>query len=181
MPRSAHVPAVTTRVIERKILLIRGQKVMLDADLAALYRVQTRALVQAVVRNRGRFPSDFMFRLSAEEFHGLRSQTVISNARGGRRHRPYAFTEQGVAMLSSVLRSRRAVQVNIAIMRTFVRLREILITHEKLAARIASLERKYDGQFKVVFGAIRELMTSSPIPARRQIGFSTRDEDESAG
>ncbi len=146
---------------------------MLDTDLAGLYRVETRALVQAVTRNRRRFPSDFMFRLNSAEFERLRSQIVMSNARGGRRHRPYAFTEQGVAMLSSVLRSDRAVQANIAIMRAFVRLREILITHERLAAKLETLERKYDGQFRVVFEAIRELMAPSPVAARRQIGFKT--------
>jgi hypothetical protein len=146
---------------------------VLDTDLAALYRVETRVLVQSVSRNRDRFPADFMFRLNAREFDRLRSQIVISNARGGRRHRPYAFTEQGVAMLSSVLRSTRAVQVNIAIMRAFLRLREILITHERLAARLETLERKYDGQFSLVFEAIRELMGPSPVAARRQIGFKT--------
>ena len=168
-----HIAKISAQIIERKILLIRGQKVMLDTDLAALYRVETRALVQAVSRNRGRFPSDYMFRLNAAEFDRLRSQIVISNARGGRRHRPYAFTEQGVAMLSSVLRSDRAVRANIAIMRAFVRLRELLITHERLAAKLEALERKYDGQFRVVFEAIRELMGPSPVAARRQIGFRT--------
>ena len=125
MVGARRVPAISAQIIERKILLIRGQKVILDTDLAALYRVETRAPVQALTRNRARFPADFMFRLNSAEFHRLTSQIVMSNARGGRRHRPYAFTEQGVAMLSSVLRSHRAVQANIAIMRAFVRLREL--------------------------------------------------------
>ena len=148
---------------------------MLDSDLAALYRVQTKVLVQAVRRNPRRFPRDFMFRLTPHEYRLLRSQSVTSKTAGGRRHLPYAFTEQDVAMLSSVLRSARAIHVNIAIMRTFVRLRELLITHERLAARLAALERKYDGQFQIVFEAIRELM--APPPARRQhrIGFRTPD------
>jgi hypothetical protein len=154
---------------------MRHQKVLLDADLAALYGVDTKALVQAVKRNAARFPPDFMFRLTVAEFGTLRSQSVTSNERGGRRHRPYAFTEHGVAMLSSVLRSRRAIHVNIAIMRAFVRLREAEIHHERLAAKIANLERKYDGQFAVVFEAIRELMTPPPAPLRRRIGFGRPD------
>src|SRR5262245_33149935 len=130
--------------IERAILLIRGHKVLLDEDLAALYGVATRVLVQAVHRNRPRFPDDFMFQLSEEEFARLRLQVEISNPRrGGRRYRPYAFTEQGVAMLSSVLRSERAVQVNIEIMRAFVRLRQLLASHEDLARRLDELEQKY--------------------------------------
>jgi hypothetical protein len=173
MTPARRLPVVSSHVIERKILLVRGQRVMLDADIAGLYLVETRTLVQAVTRNRGRFPPDFMFRLSAAEFDHLRSQIVISKARGGRRHRPYAFTEQGVAMLSSVLRSKRAVHANIAIMRAFVRLRQFLITHERLAARLEALERKYDGQFRVVFEAIRELMAPSSVSGRRQIGFRT--------
>lgn len=151
--------------------MIRHQKVLLDADLAALYGVDTKALVQAVKRNPARFPPDFMFRLTVTEFRTLRSQSVTSNERGGRRHRPYAFTEHGVAMLSSVLRSRRAIHVNIAIMRAFVRLREAVLHHERLAARLAVLERKYDGQFAVVFEAIRKLMTPPPSFLRRRIGF----------
>lgn len=157
--------------IERFILVIRGQKVMLDSNLAELYGVKTRALVQAVQRNRERFPEDFMLQLTREEFDDLRSRSVISNAgRGGRRYRPYAFTEQGVAMLSSVLRSERAVQVNIEIMRAFVRLRRMLATHEDLARKLDALEKKYDAQFKVVFDAIRQLM-APPEPKRRQLGF----------
>ncbi|MGH9160177.1 MAG: ORF6N domain-containing protein [Vicinamibacteraceae bacterium] len=162
---------VPTERIERSILLIRGQKVMVDSDLAELYRVETRSLVQAVRRNLRRFPDDFMFRLTKEKFEDLRSQIVISNrGQGGRRYPPYAFTEQGVAMLSSVLHSRRAVQVNIQIMRAFVRLRQILATHAALARKLDRLERTYDAQFRVVFSAIRELMTPRE-PKRRRIGF----------
>jgi len=138
--------------IERRILLIRGQKVMLDADLAELYEVETKELNQAVRRNADRFPEDFMFRLKDDEAAALRSQIVTSNeGRGGRRYNPYAFTEQGVAMLSSVLRSPRAVQVNIAIMRAFVKLREILGSHRDLARRLEEMESKYDEQLRVVF------------------------------
>ena len=159
--------------IDRSILLIRGQKVMLDADLAELYGVETRVLVQAVRRNNERFPDDFMFRLSSQEFAFLRSQSVTSSQWGGRRYPPYAFTEQGVAMLSSVLRSKRAVQVNIEIMRAFVRLREMLATHKDLARKLAAMERKYDAQFKVVFDAIRKLMAPPPARKRPPIGFAT--------
>ena len=145
--------------IERSILLIRGHKVMLDADLAELYGVETRALLQAVSRNQKRFPEDFMYQMSKDEYELLRSQIVISKkGRGGRRYLPYVFTEQGVAMLSSVLRSERAVQVNIEIMRAFVRLRELVATHKDLARKLETLEKRYDAQFKVVFDAIRELM-----------------------
>jgi len=169
------LPGPRVDVIDRRIHLIRHQRVLLDADLAALYGVATKALVQAVKRNRQRFPSDFVFRLTVTEFGTLRSQSVTSKERGGRRHRPYAFTEHGVAMLSSVLRSRRAVHVNILIMRAFVRLREAMLNHERLAAKIAVLERKYDGQFVVVFEAIRALLTPSPSPSRRRIGFGIPD------
>jgi hypothetical protein len=144
--------------IERGIVVIRGHRVMIDADLAALYRVATKALVQAVKRNPDRFPGDFMFQLSPVEFEGLKSQIVTSKGRGGRRTRPYAFTEQGVAMLSSVLRSARAVKVNVEIMRAFVRLRQLLASHADLAARLDELERKYDGQFVMIFDAMRALM-----------------------
>src|SRR5206468_2052761 len=154
--------------VERRILLIRGQKVMLDADLAKLYGVPTKSLNLAVKRNTERFPEDFMFQLTDDEAAGLRFHFETSKSgRGGRRYRPYAFTEQGVAMLSSVLRSARAVQVNIAIMRTFVRLREMLLSNSDLARKLAALENKYDAQFKVVFDAIRELM-QPPTPPRRE-------------
>ena len=156
--------------IERRILLIRGQKVMLSTDLAELYGVAPRVLVQAVKRNQERFPDDFMFQMTRAELANLKSQIVTSSWGGARRATPYAFTEQGVAMLSSVLRSPRAVQVNIAIMRAFVKLREILASHRDLARRLDQMESKYDAQFKVVFDAIRELMTPPKKP-RRRIGF----------
>lgn len=156
--------------IESRIYLLRGHKVMLSPDLADLYEVEPRALVQAVKRNIERFPEDFMFQLSQEEFDNLKSQIVISSWGGLRRATPYAFTEQGVAMLSSVLRSKRAVMVNVEIMRAFVRLRQMLAAHADLARKLATLEKKYDAQFKVVFDAIRELMTP-PAGKKRPIGF----------
>ena len=156
--------------VERRIFLVRGRKVMLDFDLAELYGVETRALKQAVRRNLDRFPADFMFELSTAEIKNLVSQTVIPTRGKLGGATPMAFTEQGVAMLSSVLRSSRAVQVNIAIMRTFVRLREMLLSNAELARKLAALENKYDAQFKVIFDAIRELMLP-PEPTRRKIGF----------
>jgi ORF6N domain len=159
--------------IERAILLIRGQKVMLDRDLAVLYGVPTKALNQAVSRNQSRFPDDFMFQLSAEELSNWRSQIVTSNpaAKMSIRRRPYVFTEQGVAMLSSVLRSKRAAQVNVEIMRAFVRLRELMASHKDLARKLDELERKYDENFRVVFDAIRQFMAPPPAGKRRPIGF----------
>jgi hypothetical protein len=156
--------------IEETIFIIRGQKVMLSPKLAELYQIEPRALVQAVKRNIERFPEDFMFQLTDEEFKNLKSQFVISSWGGARRGRPYAFTEQGVAMLSSVLRSKRAVQVNIEIMRAFVRLRQMLATHKDLARKLAALEKEYDEQFKIVFEAIHELMTPPEKP-KKKIGF----------
>jgi ORF6N domain-containing protein len=161
---------VPTERIVKQILLLRGHKVMLSPDLALMYGVEPRALVQAVKRNRERFPTDFMFQLTEEEFENLKSQIVTSSWGGLRRARPYAFTEQGVAMLSSVLNSKPAVQVNIAIMRAFVRLRRMIASNKELAKRLNELERKYDAQFKVVFDAIRELMAPPKAPVRR-IGF----------
>ena len=161
---------MTSVSVSSAILLVRGEKVMLDADLAHLYGVETKSLVRAVKRNRDRFPADFMFELSDAEFDNLRYRFGTSSW-GGRRYRPYAFTEQGVAMLSSVLQSPRAVMVNIEIMRAFVRLREMLSSNAGLARKLATLERKYDSQFKTVFDAIRELM-APPVPPRRSIGFS---------
>ena len=159
--------------IEQTILVIRGHNVMLDSDLAQLYGVTVGRLNEAVKRNEDRFPSDFMFQLTKPEFEHLKSQIAISSSKwGGRRHAPYAFTEQGVAMLSSVLRSKRAIQVNIAIMRAFVQLRELTASNKGLARRLNELEKKYDGQFRVVFEAIRELMTE-PKPKSRRIGFKT--------
>lgn len=146
---------------------------MLDSDLAALYGVQTSNLNKAVKRNADRFPPDFMFQLNADETDRLRFQFGISKAgRGGRRYLPYVFTEQGVAMLSSVLRSKRAVKVNIEIMRAFVRLRGILAAHKELAAKLAKLEEKYDGQFRIVFEALRQLTSPPPEVKRRRIGFN---------
>ena len=154
--------------------MIRGQKIMVDSDLADLYRVATKVFNQAVRRNLNRFPKDFMFRLTAKEMKILRSQ-IVTSSWGGRRTLPYAFTEQGVAMLSSVLNSERAVQVNIAIMRAFVKLREILTTHRELAEKIAELENKYrqhDDKIQVVFDAIRELLKPPQVSPKRRIGFA---------
>ncbi|MFZ3072027.1 MAG: ORF6N domain-containing protein [Thermodesulfobacteriota bacterium] len=161
---------VPLEMIEKKILLIRGHKVMLSADLAELYGVEPRVLVQAVKRNIERFPEDFMFQLSKEEFDNLKSQIVTSSWGGLRRAAPYAFTEQGVAMLSGVLNSKRAVSVNIEIMRAFVKLRQMLASNAELMKKMTELEKKYDEQFKVVFEAIYELM-KPPEPKKRQIGF----------
>jgi len=160
--------------IERAILMLRGHKVMLDADLAALYGVETKALVRAVKRNEDRFPHDFMFQLSREESDNLRLHFGTSSSWGGRRYLPYAFTEQGVAMLSSVLRSPRAVQVNIEIMRAFVRLRKMLASNAELAKKLDALEKKYDVQFRAVFEAIRQLMAPRE-PKRRRIGFGSEE------
>lgn len=170
----AKIDLIPVERIEKSILLIRGQKVILDKDLATLYDVTTREVNQAVKRNLQRFPGDFVFQLTAEEFDQLLiSQIVISKTgRGGSRHLPYAFTEQGVAMLSSVLKSETAIGVNIAIMRAFVRLREILSSHKDLARKLDDLEKKYDHQFAVVFDAIRQLMAPPPEPEKkRRIGF----------
>ena len=165
---------IPQETIEHKILMVRGHKVMLDSDLAILYGVTTFNLNRAVKRNLSRFPEDFMFQLNTEEFNSLRFQIGISKkGRGGRRYLPYAFTEQGVAMLSSVLRSKRAIQVNIAIMRAFVKLRKILSTHKELAHKLNQLERKienHDVEIKAIFDAIRELMTPPKKPQKR-IGF----------
>ena len=158
--------------ITRSILLIRGQKVMLDEALAALYEVEVKVLNQAVRRNADRFPADFMFQLTAEEAARLRSQIVTLEPGRGKysKYLPNAFTEQGVAMLSSALRSKRAVRVNIEIMRAFVQLRQLLSSHADLARKLAALEKKYDSQFKVVFDAIRALM-KPPKNVTRRIGF----------
>jgi ORF6N domain len=162
--------AIPPERVESRILLIRGQKVMLDSDLAELYGVTTKRFNEQVKRNRNRFPEDFMFMLTKEEAEILRSQFATSSSWGGRRYLPLAFTEQGVAMLSSVLRSERAVQVNIAIVRAFVKLREMLASNRDLARRLDEMEKKYDAQFRVVFDAIRELM-KPPEKPRRPIGF----------
>ena len=161
---------IPIRTIERVILKLRGHNVMLDADLAAMYRVETKDLVRAVRRNPERFPADFLFQLSRKEFEDLRRHFGTSRSWGGRRYRPYAFTEQGVAMLSSVLRSPRAVRVNVEIMRAFVKLRRILESHAGLAKKLDELEKRYDTQFRVVFDAIRDLMAPAASKTRR-IGF----------
>jgi hypothetical protein len=170
--------AIDTESILRSILVIRGQRVLLDSELASLYQVETKALTRAVRRNIDRFPSDFMYQLTAEEFASLRSQVgALKAGRGAhRKYAPYVFTEQGVAMLSSVLNSKRAVQVNIEIMRAFVRLRQLASTHKHLARKLMELEGKYDRQFKVVFDAIRALM-HEPQAKRRGIGFTARIDD----
>jgi len=175
--------------VEQVILLIRGQKVMLDADLAKLYGVSTKAVNQAVRRNRDRFPADFMFRLTADEARSLRSQFVTASAgqdgmrsqsvtapKRNIRYQPFAFTEQGVAMLSSVLRSKRAALVNIEIMRAFVRMRQILAAHADLARKLETLENRYDAQFKVVFDAIRQLMAPPVAEKPGKIGFAREHE-----
>ena len=162
--------------VSQKIMVIRGLRVMLDFDLAKLYGVSTKILNQAIKRGAERFPEDFMFRLTTEEFAILRSQSVTSSGWGGRRFPPYAFTEQGVAMLSSVLHSKRAIQVNIAIMRAFVLLRAALATHADLARKLEALEKKYDGQFQVVFEAIRQIMARPKPTKHRRIGFVVEDE-----
>jgi hypothetical protein len=160
--------------VEASILLLRSQRVMLSTHLAELYGVEPKVLVQAVKRNRARFPGDFMFQLTREEFANLKSQIVTSSWGGLRRATPYAFTEQGVAMLSSVLNSPRAIQVNVEIMRAFVRLRRMLASHEDLARKLEEMEKKYDAQFKVIFDAIRALM-ALPERARRSIGFKVEE------
>ncbi len=186
--------AVPVLPIESRIVMMRGQKVMIDADLAELYGVETKVLVQAVKRNQARFPVDFMFQLDKHDLNVLRSQFVTSSSgHGGRRTAPYAFTEQGVAMLSSVLGSPRAVAVNIEIMRTFVRVRALAATHDELGQRLTELEHKTDAlalrhdglahntraQLRQIFDAIRELMTP-PDPPKRPIGFVTPKEDSKA-
>ncbi len=168
---------IPTTQVEHHILFIRGQKVILDSELAILYGVETRTLLQAVKRNMARFPADFMFQLNQQEFDFLRSQSV-SSKRGGRRYPPYAFTEQGVAMLSGVLNSDRAVKVNIEIMRAFVRLREMLASNKGLEQKYKDLEQKYDEQFKMVFEAIKQLMAPYTSEKKRPIGFVWDDNDK---
>ena len=164
-------PIVPVERIYRSIVLIRGHKIILDKDLAGLYGVSTSNLNKAVTRNIGRFPEDFMFRLTKDEFENLKFHFGTSSW-GGTRKLPRAFTEQGVAMLSSVLRSRRAVQVNIAIMRTFVKLRQILATNTALRRKIESMERRYNEQFKLVFKVLSEMVMADKKP-KTQIGFLT--------
>ena len=161
---------VPVEVVERKIYLIRGQKVMLDKDLAVLYGVKPIRLREQVKRNIRRFPDDFMFQLNEKEIDSMVSQNAIPSRKYLGGYKPYVFTEQGVAMLATVLNSERAVQVNIAIMRVFVKLREMIASNKELARKLENMERKYDAQFKIVFDAIRQLMTP-PEPKRQQIGF----------
>ena len=170
----SNIDLIAGERIEKAIYLIRGEKVMLDRDLASLYGVETGALNRAVKRNLQRFPQDFMFQLTTDESDFLRCQIGISKrGRGGRRFLPYVFTERGVAMLSTVLNSERAVLVNIEIMRAFVKLREILGSNVELSRRLDELESKYDKQFRVVFDAIRQLM-ATPVRNRKEIGFRSR-------
>jgi hypothetical protein len=176
-------PLIPAERIDNLILFIRGEKVILDEDLAFLYAVPTKVLIQGVKRNKERFPPDFMFQLDKEEFASLRSQFVTSKqkgGRGGRRYPPYAFTEEGVAMLSSVLNSPRAIKVNVEIMRAFVGLRRILASHADLARKLEQLEKKYDSQFRVVFDAIRQLM-AAPEKQPKKIGFQLREKRASYG
>lgn len=190
-PAATTVPTLQPHV-SRHILSLRDQRVMLDADLAALYGVETKVLVQAIKRNSERFPGDFMFQLDAHEWASLRSQLVTSNTgRGGRRYAPYAFTEQGVAMLSSVLNSPSAIAINIEIMRAFVQVRSMAATHQDLAKQLAELQDKTESlamshdtfsrntrnQLRQVFDALRELMTP-PDPPKRPIGFVTPDDSK---
>ena len=170
-PASGRDTTIPIERVERAILLIRGQKVMLDRDLAALYGVETRVLNQAVKRHARRFPADFMFELEREEIERI-SQFVTSSPDLRFSKRVSAFTEQGVAMLSGVLNSDRAVDVNITIMRAFVKLRQLLASHADLARKFEELESRYDEQFRIVFDAIRQLMTP-PVPPRRRIGYNT--------
>lgn len=174
----ARKASVSTNSIDSRILLMRGQRVMLSNHLAELYGVEPKVLVQAVKRNLDRFPRDFMFQATTAESEILRSQFVTLSSGWGKhsKYPPYAFTEQGVAMLASVLSSPRAVAVSIEIVRTFVRLRQLLATNADLARKLAALERKYDHQFKVVFDAIRQLMTPPEPPKKRRIGFAPWDE-----
>jgi phage regulator Rha-like protein len=170
------VASVPVEFIERKIYLIRGCKVMLDSDLAELYQVPTKVLNQAVRRNFERFPSDFMFQLNEEELENLRSQIVTSKVgRGGRRYMPYAFTEHGVAMLSSVLSSKRAIALNILIIRAFVRLREYLATHKDLARKLQDIERtqhEHGANIEQIYGYIQQLLEPAPESSKRKIGFN---------
>lgn len=183
MPEQVSTPSdglpVSVRMIERRIYMIRGHKVMLDSDLAELYQVPTKNLNLAVRRNRTRFPEDFMFQLTSHEAESLRLQFATSKAgRGGRRYLPYVFTEQGVAMLSSVLSSERAVMVNIAIMRAFVRLRELLASNREVASKLLAMERtqkEHSAHISAIWKAIQKLIEPAPSPKRR-IGFATDDE-----
>jgi ORF6N domain len=182
MPKPIPTAIVPTALISQRIYVIRNTRIMLDADLAALYGVTTKNLNKAVKRNGNRFPSDFMIRLKPKEVESLRFQTGTStaNAHGGRRYLPYAFTEHGVAMLSSVLNSNRAVQVNIAIMRAFLHVRAMLATHEDLRRKITEMEKRYDSKFHAVFATLRQML-ETPIPPKRHIGFHPSPREQRAG
>lgn len=163
-------------VIEQKVFLLRGKKVMIDSDLADLYRVQTKVLNQAVGRNINRFPDDFMFQLSSEEAEWWKSQFVTSKSiLQGKRKLPFAFTEQGIAMLSSVLRSKRAISVNVQIMRTFIRLREYMRDNSDIRHKLELLERKYDENFHIVFEAIKKILDHDVDDKKKMIGFDTEN------
>jgi len=165
---------VSPEAIATRILIVRGKRVMLDSDLAVLYGVKTKRLNEQMVRNRKRFPEDFMFQLIEKETDFLRSQNATSK-RGGRRYLPYVFTQEGVAMLSSVLNSERAIMVNIQIMRAFVQLRRMILSNRDLKRKIEEMERKYDKQFVVVFRAIKQLLEPPPVREKRIIGFRVCD------
>jgi hypothetical protein len=171
---------IPTEYIAGRIASVRGSKVMLTTDLSMLYEVEPRVLIQAVKRNSNRFPTDFMFQLSSEEWHDLKSQSVTSSFHGGSRVAPYAFTDYGVAMLSSVLNSKRAIEVNIQIMRAFISAREILASNAELSKRLDNLEKKYDSQFKTVFEAIRQLMTPLADAPKPRIGYQTEQQRRNA-
>jgi len=173
------VTAMPVERITSRIFIVRGFKVMVDQDLADLYSVPTKTLKQAVRRNIDRFPEDFMFELTKDEFDNLRSQ-IVTSSWGGTRYPPMAFTEQGIAMLSSVLNSKRAIQVNIQIMRAFTRLRQMLSTHKDLKKKIEAMEEKYDQQFQIVFEAIKQLLETDAKP-RKQIGFIVKEKQRSYG
>jgi len=166
---------IPIEIIEKKIYLIRGHKVMLDKDLAILYGVKPIRLREQVKRNLARFPEDFMFQLNEQEIDVMVSQNAIPSRKHLGGYKPYVFTEQGVAMLATVLNSERAIQVNIEIMRTFVKLRELMATHKDLARKLDDMEKKYDAQFKLVFDAIRQLMIP-PETKKRKIGFHREEE-----
>lgn len=164
-------------VIENKIFLIRGKKVMLDKDLAVLYGVETKVLIQSVKRNIRRFPVEFMFQLTNEEMNSLRSQ-IVTSKRGGRRYNIYVFTEQGVAMLSSVLKSERAIQVNIQIIKTFVKLRELIISNKELRRMIEKTEKKNEKRFQLIFETIKRILESQRKEPTGRIGFRDRDKEK---
>ena len=163
--------ALAASAVDGHIHMVRSHRVMVSTELAALYQVEPKVLVQAVKRKASRFPADFLFQLTSEEFENLKSQSVTSSHGGIRRALPYAFTEQGVAMLSSVLNSPRSIQVNIGIMRAFVKMREAALAHKELLVQLNAMEKKYDAQFQVVFTAIKKLMEPSPAPPAKRIGF----------